>query len=390
MNEIYLDYAATTPPLQEVADVVAQTMISSYGNPSSLHKKGIEAEKKLKESTTYFAQILGCKEEEIIYTSGGTESNNMAIIGTAMAYKRTAPKLITTTIEHPSVGDVFTYLETQGFEVLRLGVDEKGYIDYDQLSEALDEQTALVSIMHVNNEVGTIQDLERIGKLIKTKSPKTLFHVDAIQGFCKLPIHVKAMHIDLLSISGHKFYGPRGVGMLYKTKEARLIPTLYGGGQQKGVRSGTENVPGIMGMYVAARWCQQNLTAQKEHLYSMKKYMWEQINNKIEDVKCNGPSIEEGAPHILNVSFKNIKAEVLLHALEQYHIYVSSGSACSSNKVTTSKTLRSIGNTDENLDNAIRFSFGHQTTKEAIETAVEVLQKQVTLLRKFTPGGKKR
>ncbi len=390
MKEIYLDNAATTKPLKEVIQKIAEVMEENYGNPSSLHKKGIEAENSIKESTQFFANNLGCKEDEIIYTSGGTESNNLAIIGAAMAYRRQANKLITTTIEHPSVGDVFTYLETQGFQVVRIPVDEAGYIQQDMLTEAIDEQTALVSVMYVNNEIGTIQDIEALGKCIKAKNPKTLFHVDAVQAYGKLPVHVKAWQVDLLSISAHKFYGPNGVGLLYKNKEVRLIQSLYGGGQQKGLRSGTENVAGVAGMYVAAKHCNTHNEQLCAHYTACKAYLAEQILAKIEGTHINGPSVKEGAPHILNIAFENVRAEVLLHALEQHQIYVSSGSACSSNKVITSQTLRSIGCAKDALDNAIRFSFGWECTTEQLDVVVEVLCKQVTLLRKFTPGGKKR
>ncbi|MGL4800534.1 MAG: cysteine desulfurase family protein [Cellulosilyticaceae bacterium] len=390
MKEIYLDYAATTKPLPSVIEKVSDVMANVYGNPSSLHKKGIQAENIIKESSAFFASALGCKEDEIIYTSGGTESNNLAIIGTAMAYKRTGNKIITTAIEHPSVGDVFSYLETQGFEIVRLEVDHKGSIALQALEEAIDEETLLVSTMYVNNEIGTIQEIEAIGKCIKAKNPQTLFHVDAVQAFGKLPIHVRTSLIDLLSISSHKFYGPKGVGILYKHKNVRLLPLVHGGGQQKNSRSGTENVPGIAGMHTAAKYCYDHFEALRSNYQQVKSYLATQILEHIEDTHVNGPSLEEGAPHILNMAFKNVRAEVLLHALEQQGIYVSSGSACSSNKVQTSKTLTSIGCTADDLDNAIRFSFGYDCTKEDMDVVIEVLKKQVMMLRKFIPGGKKR
>lgn len=390
MKEIYLDNAATTRPLPCVIGKITDVMENTYGNPSSLHKKGIQAENILKESSHFFANILGCKEEEIIYTSGGTESNNLAVIGTAMAYKREGNKIITTAIEHPSVGDVFSYLETQGFEVVRLGVDANGYVDKQQLEEVVDSQTILVSIMYVNNEVGTIQPIETLGKLIKGKNPKTVFHVDAVQAFGKIPIHVRTMHVDVLSISSHKFYGPKGVGLLYKSKTIRLLPLVYGGGQQKNTRSGTENVPGVAGMHEAAKYCYEHLDQLAKQYGTVKCYLAKRILEEIEDTHINGPSLEEGAPHILNIGFKNVRAEVLLHALEQHNVFVSSGSACSSNKVQTSGTLTSIGCASDNLDNAIRFSFGIETTEEQIDCVMEVLKKQVMMLRKFTPGGRKR
>ncbi|WP_053985278.1 cysteine desulfurase family protein [Niameybacter massiliensis] len=390
MKEVYLDNAATTKPLDLTIEAVSTVMRDYYGNPSSLHKKGIEAENKIKECTTYFANVLGCTEDEIYYTSGGTESNNLAILGTAWAYHKVGKRILTTAIEHPSVGDVFKHLETQGFEVLVIPVDEKGYIDEKFLEEAINEDTTLVSIMHVNNEIGTIQDIERIGKLIKTKNPKTFFHVDAVQSFTKVPISVRKAQIDLLSISGHKFYGPRGVGLFYKSKKVRVLNQLHGGGQQKNLRSGTENVPAIYGMYVAARYAMENQQTLLASYLEAKTYLAEHILGEIEETYLNGDTIDKSAPHILNIGFKDVRAEVLLHALEQHQIYVSSGSACASNKVAKSGTLAALGLKDQALDSAIRFSFSKDITKEDLDYCIDILKKQVALLRKFTLGGKKR
>lgn len=390
MKEIYLDNAATTRPLECVIEAVAEAMRTQYGNPSSLHKKGIEAENKIKESTSFFANILGAGEDEIFYTSGGTESNNLAILGSALAYQKTAKRIITTAIEHPSVGDVFTYLKTQGFEVVVLGVDEKGYINMDELEKSINDETSLVSIMHVNNEIGTIQDIEKIGALIKKKNPKTIFHVDAVQSFTKIPVSVRKAQIDLLSISAHKFYGPKGVGLLYKNKKVRLQNILHGGGQQKNMRSGTENVPGIYGMYIAAKYIFEHQREIIEKYKQCKMYLYTRILNEIEGTQLNGDLPDKGAPHILNIAFEDVRAEVLLHALEQNYIYVSSGSACASNKVAKSGTLAAIGLNGQALDSAIRFSFSIDITEEDLETCVEVLKKQLVLLRKFTLGGKKK
>lgn len=390
MREIYLDNAATTKPLECVIEAVSGTMRLEYGNPSSLHKKGIEAENKIKESTAFFANLLGASEDEIFYTSGGTESNNLAIIGSALAYQKIAKRIITTAIEHPSVGDVFTYLKGQGFDVIILNVDEKGYINLEELEASINEETSLVSIMHVNNEIGTIQDIEKIGALIKKKNPRTLFHVDAVQSFTKIPVSVRKAQIDLLSISAHKFYGPKGVGLLYKNKKVRLQNMLHGGGQQKNMRSGTENVPGIYGMYIAAKYVFNRQREILEHYKACKTYLYTRILNEIEGTHLNGDVVEVSAPHILNIAFEDIRAEVLLHALEQNHIYVSSGSACASNKMSKSGTLAAIGLNGQALDSAIRFSFSIDVTEEDLETCVDVLKKQLVLLRKFTLGGKKR
>lgn len=388
-KEIYLDNAATTKPYEEVAKVVAETMLQTYGNPSSLHKKGIEAENILKEATSFFAREMGALPEEIYYTSGGTESNNTAIVGACMAYKRTGNKIITSGIEHPSVKEVFHFLEEQGFEVVTIGVDEKGLVDEEALVEAIDEKTILVSIMHVNNEIGTIQPIERIGGLIKKKNSKTLFHVDAVQSFGKLPVNVRKAKIDFLSCSAHKFYGPRGVGLLYKNKAVRMQSLLLGGGQQKNVRSGTENVPGIAGTLWAAQKAVSERQEMLNHMQACKTYLAESILAGIPDTWINGPSIDEGAPYILNMGFKDVRSEVLLHTLEEAGIYVSSGSACSSHKKEKDGVLVAIGNPKEKLDHAIRFSFAHDTQIEDLKQVVTVLKEKVPVLRRYTPGGRR-
>lgn len=388
-REIYLDNAATTKPYTEVAEVVAHTMLHAYGNPSSLHKKGMEAETILREATEFFARQIGALPEEIFFTSGGTESNNTAIIGASMAYKRMGNKIITSTIEHPSVKEVFKYLGEQGFEIVTIGVDQSGLVDMEALKSAIDEHTILVSIMHVNNEIGTIQPIEEIGKLIKSINKETLFHVDAVQSFARLPIQVKRAKIDFLSCSGHKFYGPRGVGLLYKGKSVRMQNLFWGGGQQKNVRSGTENVPAIAGMLKAGQEVFKNQKNIMSHMQECKAYLAERILCEIPDTWVNGPSIEEGVPYILNIGFKDVRSEVLLHALEQEGIYVSSGSACSSHKKEKDGVLVAIGNKKDQLDHAIRFSFAHDTQLEELMQVVEILKNQVTLLRRYTPGGRK-
>lgn len=389
IREIYLDNAATTKPYAEVAKVVAHTMLHSYGNPSSLHKKGMEAETILKKASDFFARQMGALPEEIIFTSGGTESNNTAIIGASMAYKRTGRKIITSAIEHPSVKEVFQYLKEQGFEVVTIGVDASGYIDQEALKAAIDDKTLLVSIMHVNNEIGTIQPIEEIGHLIKSINSSTLFHVDAVQSFGKIPVQVKRAKIDFLSCSAHKFYGPRGVGILYKNKAVRMQSLVLGGGQQKNIRSGTENVPGIAGTLKAAEMTFANQKAIYEHMRECKTYLAEHILSEIADSWINGPSLVEGAPYILNIGFKDVRSEVLLHALEQEGIYVSSGSACSTHKKEKEGVLIAIGNKKEQLDHAIRFSFAHDTQIEDLEKVVHILKNQVTLLRRYTPGGRR-
>lgn len=389
-REIYLDNAATTKPYEEVVKVVADTMLHTYGNPSSLHKKGIEAENILKEAAGFFAREMGAQPEEIYFTSGGTESNNTAIIGASMAYKRTGNKIITSAIEHPSVKEVFHYLKEQGFEVVTVGVDAHGVVDAQALYEAIDEQTVLVSIMHVNNEIGSVTPLEALGALIKKKNSKTLFHVDAVQSFGKLPINVRKAKIDFLSCSAHKFYGPRGVGILYKNKAVRMQSLLLGGGQQRNIRSGTENVPGVAGTLCAAQLMAAHRQEIMTHMKACKVYLAKRILEEIPDTWLNGPSIEEGVPYILNIGFMDVRAEVLLHTLEQAGIYVSSGSACSSHKKEKDGVLTAIGHPKDKLDHAIRFSFAHDTQLEDLEQVVTVLKEQVPMLRRYTPGGRKK
>lgn len=388
-REIYLDNAATTKPYAEVAEVVAHTMLHTYGNPSSLHKKGMEAETILREATEFFAKQMGSLPEEIFFTSGGTESNNTAIIGASMAYKRMGNKIITSAIEHPSVKEVFKYLRDQGFEVVTIGVDKAGLLDMEALRAAIDERTLLVSIMHVNNEIGTIEPIEEIGKLIKSINKDALFHVDAVQSFGKLPIHVKRAKIDFLSCSAHKFYGPRGIGILYKNKSVRMQSLVWGGGQQKNIRSGTENVPAIAGMLKAAQLVCENQKDILSHMKKCKTYLAEAILSEIPDTWVNGPNLEESAPYILNIGFKDVRSEVLLHALEQEGIYVSSGSACSTHKKEKDGVLVAIGNEKDKLDHAIRFSFAHDTQLEELVQVVQILKNQVALLRRYTPGGRK-
>lgn len=392
MREIYLDHAATTKPLQVVVEKMMQVMLEDYGNPSSYHKMGLQAETYIKKASIYFADILQGSPDEIFYTSGGTESNNMAIIGTALAYQRIGKRIITTKIEHPSVKEVFKYLEAQGFEIIYLPVDHQGYLNINQLVDSINDQTTLVSIMHVNNEIGTIQEIEKIGTKIKEKNPNTHFHVDGVQSFGKIPINRKRAAIDLFSISGHKIYGPKGVGILYKNKNTRIHPLILGGGQQQGYRSGTENVPGIVGIHEAARQVIANLDQNTNQIGRLKQELTNKIISRIENVYVNGPDITLGAPHIVNIGFKNIRSEILLHALEAENIYVSSGSACASNqKQGINATLEAIGKNHMESDEAIRFSFGIDNTSKQVEKTIAVLEKTIPMLRKVLRlGGNQR
>lgn len=385
-QEIYLDNAATTCPFLEVRDIMMETMSSDYGNPSSLHRKGMQAEDYIKKAKAVIASSLKVETKEIIFTSGGTESNNMALIGAAFANKRAGNHIITTKIEHPSVYEPLAYLEEQGFRVTYLSVDRNGRILLEELEEAICSETILVSIMYVNNEIGAVQEIQEIAKKIKEKNPQILFHVDAIQAYGKYVIYPKRMGIDLLSASGHKIHGPKGIGFLYIRDKVKVKPIVFGGGQQKGMRSGTENVPGIAGLGKAAELIYQKQVEREAYLYECKK-MFIALVEQIEGICVNGVyeiDLKETAPHIVSVSVEGIRSEVLLHALEERNIYVSSGSACASNHPSISGTLQAIGVKKELLDATLRFSFSVFTTKEEILYAVEVLKEVIPMFRRYT------
>ena len=395
-KEIYLDNAATTKVYPSVCEKMVEVMSKDYGNPSSLHMKGFTAEQHVKEARKTIASVLKVDEKEIVFTSGGTESNNMAIIGAAMANKRRGKHLITTTIEHASVYNPVIWLEEQGFEVTYLPVDHHGVVSLEALEKALREDTILVSVMAVNNEIGTVQPLDEIGALIKKKSPEILFYVDAIQGFGKIEIYPAKLGVDLMSVSGHKLHGPKGIGFLYIRNKVKVRPLILGGGQQKDMRSGTENVPGIAGLGEAVRKVFENFSEKQEQLYSLREQFVTRLE-RMDGVQVNGfahrvsdVNLHQGAaPHVVSVSFENIRAEVLLHALEERGIYVSSGSACSSNHPAISGTLKAIGTEKKYLDATIRFSLCYDTTEEELNTCCEVLEALLPMLRRFTRGGRK-
>ncbi len=379
----YLDNSATTPVLDSVKDIVVKTMISDYGNPSSMHGKGLDAERYIKEARAILAKILKAEENEIVFTSGGTEANNLALIGAAMANRRAGKHLITSSIEHASVRNVMNYLEEEGFSVTFLPVDSNGLLDPKRVADAVREDTILVSTMYVNNEIGTVEPIEEIAAQIKKKKPEVLFHVDAIQAFGKYRIYPKRMGIDLLSVSGHKIHGPKGSGFLYIRSGVKVRPMLLGGGQQKGIRSGTENVPAIAGLGCAAQEAYQDFEQKQEQLYALKARFIEEIR-QLEGVQIHGDLGEQSAPHIVSVGFAGIRSEVLLHALEERGIFVSAGSACASNKPAVSATLKGIGVKKEYLDSTIRFSFSVFTTEEEILYCLSVLKELLDGLRRYT------
>ena len=381
--EAYLDNSATTRCYGEVKDIVVKTMLEDYGNPSAMHTKGVQAEQYVKDAASKLARILKVTEKEILFTSGGTESNNLALIGGAMANKRAGNHIITTAVEHAAVARPVEFLKEQGFDVTILPVDEQGVVKLDALEAALREDTILVSTMYVNNEVGSVMPVEKIAALVHEKSPKALYHVDAIQAFGKFRIYPKKAGIDLLSVSGHKIHGPKGVGFLYISSKAKVQPMILGGGQQNGMRSGTDNVPGIAGLGVAAEKIYTDLDKKVEHLYQLKERMAKGLE-ELGDVIINGMPLRQGAPQILSVSFMGIRSEVLLHTLEEKGIYISAGSACSSHKRKASATLTAMGMPASQIECTVRISFSEENTFEEIDYCLDILKEIVPLLRRYS------
>jgi cysteine desulfurase len=381
-KEIYLDNAATTPVHPDIAKTVMECMVNDYGNPSSLHRLGLNAEKKLKAAREELAMALGVNADGIFFTSGGTEANNLAIIGTALARKNRGKHCITTQIEHPSVLNTFKYLEKEGWEVTYIPADRQGIVDPDDVANAVRPDTVLISIMHVNNEIGSIQPVKDIGRLIKGKGMTPVFHVDAIQSFGKIDLKPESWGIDILSVSGHKIHAPKGVGALYIRKGIKVHPVHWGGGQEGGVRSGTENVPGIVGFGEAVRWIENDV--DKKYLYLLKGILVAGLKERVSEMVINGPEPQHGAPHILNVSFPPVRGEVMLHALEDKGVYVGTGSACSSRRGNVSPVFEATGVGKEIAQSAIRISRSYMNTEDEIYRAVDLIEKCVRELEGFT------
>ena len=377
MGEIYLDNSATTRAYDCVGELVKKVMCEDYGNPSSMHAKGVAAEQYIKEAKETFAKLLKVQPKEIVFTSGGTESDNLALRGVAMANQRAGKHLITTAIEHPAIINTMRHLEEEGFRVTYLPVDRYGRVKLDALKEALCEDTILVSIMYVNNEVGSVQPIQEAAGIVKAYNRNILFHVDAVQGFGKYRIYPKKLKVDLCSISGHKIHGPKGTGILYIGENVKIKPIVFGGEQQKNIRSGTENVPGIAGISLAAKMIYQDLDVKIARMRRLKQKFIKGVS-QIDDTTIHGLYDETSAPHIISVGFAGIRSEVLLHALEEKGIYVSSGSACSSNHPQVSGVLKGIGARQEFLDATLRFSMSEFTTPEEIDYNI------VPNLRKYT------
>lgn len=376
--EIYLDNSATTKPYKEVVEKMVYALSTDYANPSSLHRKGIEVEKNIKAIRQDIARSISAKDKEIYFTSGGTESNNTIIRGVANLYKKRKNHIISTEIEHPSVLDTLKDLENEGFEVTYLDVNAKGIIDIEEFKNALKPSTSLVTMMHVNNEIGSIQPIQEIGKYLKTLNDKVYLHVDAVQSYGKINFKPSRYNIDFMSISGHKLHGPKGIGFMYIKENNRLKPLLTGGGQEIGIRSGTENVPGIYGLGEAIKITNKDLDENIEKIANLKNMLKEGLLENIDDIKIN--SSDDGVCHILNVSFRGIKGEVLLHYLEQKGIYVSTGSACSSKK-KGSHVLNAINLNPNEIEGAIRFSLSDMNNEEEILETIKTVKESVNDLR---------
>ncbi|MCB2293709.1 cysteine desulfurase [Clostridium algoriphilum] len=376
--EIYLDNSATTMPYDEVIGDVSSTMKNYYGNPSSAHILGFKAEQKLREMRLNIARSINASSEEIIFTSGGSESNNFLIKG----FAKISSNIITTKIEHPSILNTFKALEDSGIKVTYIDVDENGRIDIKGIIDSITKDTQVVSVMHVNNEIGVVQDIELIGKLIKEKSSRAKFHVDAVQSYGKIPIDVQKCKIDLLSTSAHKIHGPRGVGFAYIRKGLIPISLISGGGQERNLRSGTENLAGIVGFETASRIICKNQNENFNKVLEVKEYFIKELA-KVNDVIINSPLEADFTPYILSVSFIGVKGEVLLHSLEQKGIYVSTGSACSSKNHKSSEILNSLGRTLEQQNGTIRFSFSEYNNKDEVDYVIIELNKSLKFLRKL-------
>jgi len=386
---LYFDHTATTKVCEESIEAMIEMSRELYGNPSSLYQIGLKAEKKVLEAKKYFASFLSVDNKDIYFTSGGTESNNLAIQGIARAYKRSGNHIITSSIEHASVGNCFSMLEEEGFKVTYLSTDRYGHIDASELKNAITDETILVSIMHVNNEIGTVAPLKEYGRVIKETNKETIFHIDGVQGFMKLPMSIKEAKVDLYTASSHKISGPKGVGLIYIKNGIKIKPLFYGGSQQRGIRPGTENVPGIVGFYCAAKQMSETMEERYMKTVEIKNYFMDQMKQflpdwEINSQESNGNYKEEiSSPYIVSVRSKSLKGEVILHGLEDYGISVSTGSACSSKKLNVSHVLKAIGLQDTESDRSIRISFSPDHVNKEIDALIEALKTIDTMFGKF-------
>ena len=382
--QVYLDNAASTRVSKPVIELMNKAMDEDYANPSAKHLKGMEAEKYLKEAAIKIAKTMKVSEKEIVFTSGGTESNNMALIGAAMARQRYGKHIISTAIEHSAVHQVLVHLADLGFEYSILKVDEKGQISLEELKSLLRADTILVSVMYVNNEIGAVQDIKAIADIVHGYNKDIYMHTDAIQAYGKFKIFPKKEGIDLLSVSAHKLHGPKGSGFLYIDERVNIKPIIYGGGQQRGLRSGTLNIPGIAGLGEAAKEAYEDFDKEVEYIYGLRDYLIDEITKlNDEGIKLNCDKGVKFAPHVLSISISGVRAEVLLHAMEERGIYIASGSACSSNHPGLSGTLKGIGLKEEFLSSTVRVSFSKYNNKEELDFFLANLKELIPQLRRY-------
>jgi cysteine desulfurase len=383
MRRVYLDHSATTPVDQEVAALMMTYYTEKYGNPSSVHSFGREAKQALEEARSQVAELIGATPAEVTFTSGGTEADNLAIIGSAEALRKKGKHIITSCIEHHAVLETCEYLEKNGFDLTVIPVDEEGILSVEDVQKAIRPDTILISVMHANNEVGSIQPIAEIGKLAKEHG--ITFHVDAVQSLGKLPIDVNEMNVDLLTVSSHKIYGPKGVGALYVRKGVRVVPLAHGGGQEKKRRSGTENTPGIIGFGKACQLAGQRMAEDAKHHTKLRDKLMNGILQSIDHVKVNGPLGEKRLPNNVNVSIRFVEGESLLLSLDMLGIAASSGSACTSGSLDPSHVLLAMGLVHEVAHGSLRFTLGRQNTEEEIDYVLEQLPKIVERLRMMSP-----
>ena len=382
--QVYLDNAASTRVSKPVIELMNKAMDEDYANPSAKHLKGMEAEKYLKEAAAKIAKTMKVSEKELVFTSGGTESNNMALIGAAMARQRYGKHIISTAIEHSAVHQVLVHLADLGFEYSILKVDEKGQISLEELKSLLRSDTILVSVMYVNNEIGAVQDIKAIADIVHGYNKDIYMHTDAIQAYGKFKIFPKKEGIDLLSVSAHKLHGPKGSGFLYIDERVNIKPIIYGGGQQRGLRSGTLNIPGIAGLGEAAKEAYEDFDKEVEYIYGLRDYLIDEITKlNDEGIKLNCEKGVKFAPHVLSISISGVRAEVLLHAMEERGIYIASGSACSSNHPGLSGTLKGIGLKEEFLSSTVRVSFSKYNNKEELDFFLANLKELIPQLRRY-------
>ncbi len=377
MQNVYLDHSATTPVDKAVAAIVREYMVEKFGNPSSIHSYGRSARPIKDQSREQIASVIGCLPEEVYFTSGGTEADNLAMIGYALGNRDKGNHIVISNIEHPAVEKSAKMLEGMEFEVTRVKADQYGEVPTDDVKDALTDSTILVSIMHVNNEVGTINDLSAIGSILSEHD--IAFHTDAVQSFGKVPIDVKAMGLDMLSLSAHKFYGPKGIGALYVRNGISLSPRTFGGGQESGYRSGTENIPGIAAIGLAASICQSEITEEASKLTRWRDYMYDRIKGALSDVSLNGHPIKR-LPGNLSLLFRGVPGDALLIALDMEGVAASAGSACASGSITPSPVLSAIGLSDSEARSSIRFTLGRSNSREEIEYAANVV---INYVRRF-------